>query len=115
MRAIATLALVLATSVGGCYRASRGGSTDAGPTVIEVDNQSFYDFNIYVLPEASNQVRLGLATGKKVTRFVIPAYLTRSMRQMRFIARPLATQTGDVSEEIVVVPGDTIGLLIPPG
>lgn len=114
MRAFAALALVL-TVAGGCYR-SRGGAGDASsPTVIAVDNQSFNDFNIYVLPEASNQIRLGLAVSKRVTRFVIPSYLTRQAHEMRFVARPLATQVGEVSESIVVVPGDTIGLLIPPG
>jgi hypothetical protein len=111
--AVAALATTLITS--GCYRRTSGtGSQPA--TVVRVDNQSFYDYNIYVVPEAGGQVRLGLAPAKSQHDFTIPAsLLTGFARSMRFLARPLASQGGPVSEDVLVSPGDVIGLMIPPG
>lgn len=107
----ATLGAALAT---GCYRNT---AASAQPqTIVRVDNQSFSDYNIYVVPEAGNEVRLGLCPAKTQHQFVIPArVITGFARSMRFLARPLATQSGPVSEDVVVSPGDVIGLQIPPG
>jgi hypothetical protein len=107
-------ALAVAALGGGCYRNT--GSADTPRTIVHVDNQSFSDFNIYVVPEAGNQIRLGLCPAKTQHDFVIPAsVITGFARSMRFLARPLATQAGPVSEDVVVSPGDVIGLQIPPG
>lgn len=116
MRKLVILAtLGAALSAGGCYRNARSGPAEPR-TVVHVDNQSFSDFNIYVVPEAGNQIRLGLCPAKTQRDFVIPSgVITGFARSMRFLARPLATQVGPVSEDVVVSPGDVIGLQIPPG
>lgn len=111
--------LVIAAALGaalatGCYRNT---ASSAQPqTVVRVDNQSFSDYNIYVVPEAGNEIRLGLCPAKTQHQFVIPStVITGFARSMRFLARPLASQSGPVSEDVVVSPGDVIGLQIPPG
>jgi hypothetical protein len=84
-------------------------------TVLRVDNQGFPDMNIFVLPEASPRIRLGTAIGKSNQLFVLPPNVVRSgVRSLRFIAAPIATQRGEVSDEILVTPGDTLVLVIPP-
>ena len=107
-------ALASALFAGGCYRNTA--TADQPKTIVRVDNQSFSDYNIFVIPEAGAQVRLGLCPAKSQHEFVIPAnVITGFARSMRFLARPLATQSGPVSEDVVVSPGDVIGLQIPPG
>jgi hypothetical protein len=83
-------------------------------TVLKVENQGFPDMNIFVLPEASNRVRLGTVTGTSNAYFTIPDYLLRGTRELRFQALPIATPRGPVSQSIVVTPGDTVVLTIPP-
>lgn len=113
-RILAAAALAGVMSAAGCYRNTAG--RDQPVTTVRVDNQSFYDFNIYVLPSGGTQTRLGLCPAKSKRDFVVPATIvTGSARSMRFVARPIATQVGPVSEDVTVSPGDTIGLQIPPG
>lgn len=112
MRAIRFFILV-ATLVS-CARST---SMSAAPedTVLRVENQRFDDMNIYVLPEGSTRIRLGTATGKTTQHFTLPKNVVpRGVRSMRFIAAPIATQRGEVSDEITVRPGDTVELIIPP-
>lgn len=114
MRQLVIAAALASALVTGCYRNT---ASSAQPqTIVRVDNQSFSDYNIYVVPEAGNEIRLGLCPAKTQHQFVIPASaITGFARSMRFLARPLATQGGPVSEDVVVSPGDVIGLQIPPG
>jgi hypothetical protein len=84
------------------------------PTVVEVNNQGFLDMTVYVLRN-SQRVRLGIATGNSKTRFTIPPDVVSGISTLRFIADPIGGRRNSVSEEITVVPGDTVGLLIPPG
>jgi len=83
-------------------------------TVLKVENQGFPDMNVFVLPEASGRVRLGTVTGTSNAYFVLPEYLLRGPRELRFQALPIATPRGEVSQSIVVTPGDTVVLTIPP-
>ncbi len=114
-RVLAATLLAAAITASGCYRRTAGSAAQP-QTLVRVDNQSFYDYNIYVIPEAGNQIRLGLCPAKSQHEFVIPASaITGFARSMRFLARPLASQAGPVSEDVLVSPGDRIGLMIPPG
>ena len=85
------------------------------PTVLKVENQGFPDMNIFVLAESSNRVRLGTVTGTSNAYFTLPSYLIRGIRELRFQALPIATTRGPLSQSIMVTPGDTVVLVIPPG
>lgn len=83
-------------------------------TVLRVENQRFDDMNIFVLPEGSTRIRLGTAIGKTTQHFTLPQNVVpRGVRPLRFIAAPIATPQGEVSDEILVTPGDTVVLIIP--
>ena len=109
MLAIATLAL-------GCARQSHLPQASETPerTVLKVENRGFPDMNIWVVPQASGRVRLGTVTGNSIAYFNLPEYVIRGMRELSFQALPIATPRGPVTESIVVSPGDTLVLIIPP-
>lgn len=110
---VAFLAIVLVAAA--CYRNTGSTYDPNARTVLEVQNQGFDDMNVYVLPEGGSQIRLGLAGGKHNSYFDIPQYIVQGgLRSLRFVARPIATTRGPVSNEITVTPGDTVQLIIPP-
>lgn len=111
-------ALVLSAGIAlaaGCARSSHMPEPAPQRTVLKVENQGFPDMNIFVLPEASNRIRLGTVTGSSNAYFTLPDYLIRGTRELRFQALPIATPRGPVSQSIIVTPGDTVVLTIPPG
>lgn len=113
MRTLVASFLVVAALVG-CARGTSMNAT-SDKTVLRVENQGFDDMNIFVLPEGSTRIRLGLATGKSNVHFTLPQNVVpRGSRALRFIAAPIATPRGEVSDEILVTPGDTVVLIIPP-
>src|SRR5437763_6065016 len=97
-----------------CARSSHMPEEAPERTVLKVENQGFPDMNIFVLPESSNRVRLGTVTGTSNAYFTLPDYLIRGTRELRFQALPIATPRGPVSQSIMVTPGDTVVLVIPP-
>jgi hypothetical protein len=89
------------------------GGTPNPPAAIRVDNQGFSDMTVYVLRSAQ-RVRLGLAPGHTNTVFTVPSALMAGATPLRFIADPIGGARASVSEEITVVPGDSVTLTIPP-
>lgn len=89
-------------------------SSRAEPTILDVDNRGFVDMTIYVVRN-SQRIRLGTATGNQKTQLAIPPGILSGISTLRFIADPIGGRRNSVSEEISVVPGDRIGLMIPPG
>jgi hypothetical protein len=85
----------------------------AGPTILQVDNQGFLDMNVYAARN-SQRVRLGTATGNNKTNFRIPASLVSGITPLHFVADPIGGRRASVSQEINVAPGDTVVLTIPP-
>jgi hypothetical protein len=81
--------------------------------MLRVDNQSVADMTIYAL-RGSEKIRLGLATGIKVSMLTIPPYLIYSATPLRFLADPIGSSRTPVSDEITVSPGDVVTLTIPP-
>jgi hypothetical protein len=81
--------------------------------MLRVDNQSVADMTIYAL-RGSEKIRLGLATGIKVSMLTIPPYLISSATPLRFLADPIGSSRTPVSDEITVSPGDVVTLTIPP-
>ena len=111
---LAIRAFLLLVTLASCVR-STAMSGSSEKTVLRVENQGFDDMNIFVLPEASTRMRLGTAIGKSTQNFTLPQNIVpRGIRTLRFIAAPIATQRGDISDEITVTPGDTVVLIIPP-
>ncbi len=81
--------------------------------MLRVDNQSFADMTIYAL-RGSQKVRLGLATGLKVSLLTIPSSVIFGVTPLKFLADPIGSTRMPVSDEISVTPGDVVTLTIPP-
>lgn len=111
--AIASISLALVAGAG-CAHTSQMPEEAPLRTVLKVENQGFPDMNIFVLPETSNRIRLGTVTGSSNAYFTLPNNIVRGTRELRFQALPIATPRGPVSQSIIVTPGDTVVLVIPP-
>ena len=81
-------------------------------TTLRVDNQAIADMTIYVL-SGGQRIRLGLATGLKVSILTIPSHLIFGPTPLRFLADPIGSSRAPVSDEITVSPGDVVTLTIP--
>jgi hypothetical protein len=108
----ATIALAVLTVA--CSHSSQMATPAPARTVLKVENRGFNDMNVFVIPESSSSIRLGMVTGNSTSFFVLPEYVVRGLRELRFQARPIATTAGPVSQSIMVTPGDTVTLVIPP-
>ena len=95
----------------GASRTSRAGSGPA--TTLAVDNQAFSDMTIYVV-SSGQRIRLGLATGKTVSTFTIPARVIGQSRELQFLADPVGSSRTAVSEQLYVRAGERVTLMIPP-
>lgn len=114
-RLIPALAMSIGVAITvGCARSVHMPDDPPQRTVLKVENQGFPDMNIFVLPEASNRIRLGTVSGTSNAYFTLPEYLIQGTRELRFQALPIATPRGPVSQSITVIPGDTVVLTIPP-
>jgi len=114
-RLIPALALSVGVAfTGGCVHSSQIPDEAPQRTVLKVENQGFPDMNIFVLPESSNRIRLGTVSGTSNAYFTLPTSVVRGTRELRFQALPIATPRGPISQSIVVTPGDTVVLTIPP-
>ncbi|HEY4734929.1 MAG TPA: hypothetical protein VIH53_10330 [Gemmatimonadaceae bacterium] len=98
---------------GGFNQATPAADTSSS-TIIQVDNQGFVDMTVYA-ERTSQRVRLGIANGNGKTNLRIPSVLMSGLTPLRFVADPIGGRRASVSQEITVAPGDTVGLLIPPG
>ena len=114
-RFVPTLCMATGIALAACAHASHMPEEAPQRTVLKVENQGFPDMNIFVLAEASNRVRLGTVTGTSNAYFTLPEYLLRGTKELRFQALPIATPRGPISQSIIVTPGDTVVLVIPPG
>jgi hypothetical protein len=115
MQTLLAVALV-ATSVGlnacGAARQSPQGSDEV--TMLEVDNQSFLDMNIYLVTTGGARIRMGTAGGNNKTRLRIPSTYVFGGSELRFLADPIGSNRTPISQGITVFPGDTVRLIIPP-
>lgn len=108
------LLLTAGTFGGACARSHYVPGDEPARTVLKVENQGFPDMNVYVVPEGGGRVRLGTVTGNSNAYFTLPDYVVKGTRELSFQALPIATPRGPVSQSIMVVPGDTVVLTIPP-
>jgi hypothetical protein len=101
-----------------CHSSSSADDAAPAPTrgsaALQVENQGFLDMTVYVLEGAGRQ-RLGVARGHTTTQLTIPEHLVRGgAGTLKFYCDPIGGQGLPVSDEIVVEPGDTVELTIPP-
>jgi hypothetical protein len=109
-----TVIALLLLGITACSGFKRGSaSPENAATILQVDNQGFLDMTVYALRN-SQRVRLGSATGNTKTNLTIPSDLVFGLTSLRFIADPLGGNRASVSQEIMVAPGDTVVLTIPP-
>lgn len=86
-----------------------------GPAQLTVENQETPDFDIYVVTEAGQRWRLGLATGLGTTTFEIPkVFVDGGAAHLHFVADPVGGTAAEVGEMVVVNPGDDIQLTLAP-
>jgi hypothetical protein len=106
---------VFALAAVSCKTLSRGSMNDtqAGPTVVQVDNQGFLDMTVYA-SRSGQRSRIGIAPGNSKSNLEVPRILISGLTPIRFIADPIGGSRASVSQEITVVPGDTVVLTIPP-
>ena len=105
--------LVSAVALLSACISSQGPQQPEVATAVKVDNQSSADMTIYAV-RSGQRIRLGLATGLKVSTFTIPASLIFGATPLKFIADPIGASRLPISDEISVSPGDVVTLMIPP-
>jgi hypothetical protein len=86
--------------------------SDQPATILEVDNQSNLDMNIYIY-RGSQRIRLGTATGLSTSHLKIRPDLLFGATPIRFLADPIGANLLPITEEITVSPGDTVVMRIP--
>jgi hypothetical protein len=102
-------------AIAGCHarKPDTGAAPEAGAT-LTVENQGFTDMTIYAVSGTTGRVRLGQVTGNTTQHLSIPGYLVQSGGTLRFIADPIGGARRPVSDELLVSPGDSLTLTIPP-
>ena len=106
---IAVLALGTASCSG---RSVQDTAEPTGQTTLVVENHSTLQVTVYVLRN-SQRVRLGIASGLTTTRLRIPDNILFGPTPLRFELDPLASRQTPMTEEITVVPGETVTLRVP--
>ena len=104
------LLLLLAVACG----PSRARSPGEPPAVLEVDNASGLDMNVYVVQTSGARNRIGTSTAHTRQWFRIPDRLIFGATPLRFQADPIGGNRLPVTQEITVAPGDTVVWRIPP-
>ena len=82
------------------------------PTTVLVENRSWSEQTVYVVRSAQ-RTRLGQVSAASSRTFVIPRSLVFGATALRFIADPIGGDRLPVSQEITVIPGDQVRLIIP--
>jgi hypothetical protein len=106
---------VLVPSLSACG----GGQTESAvapdaKAELEVRNQGFADMTIYAISATGGRVRLGMVSGNSTQRLALPSYLVRGGQSLRFLADPIGGNQSPVTEQLLVAPGETVVLTIPP-
>jgi hypothetical protein len=112
-----SLALICALALTACAGRAEPADPDASPpvTVLQVENQTTLDVNVYVVPEVGGRERLGTATSLVTSYFTIPPRHLFGVSALRFQASPIGSARDLLSDQLPVIPGDTVVLTIPPG
>jgi hypothetical protein len=86
-----------------------------GPADLTVENQDLLDYDIFVVTDAGMRLRLGMATAHGTTSMKVPeSIVDGGAAHLYFEADPIGGFANQVGEEMVVYPGDQLGLTIAP-
>jgi hypothetical protein len=110
-------ALVLSTAalVACAHHGLPEADQEYGPAQLTVENQYQLDYDIFVVTEAGQRWRLGLATGNHTSTFEIPkAFVDGGAAHLHFLADPVGGTQPEEGEMVVVNPGDEIQLTLAP-
>jgi len=107
------LALTALVIAGACSRTSPGPVDPASASYLEVQNQSFWDMNIYLI-RSGGRTRLGSVPGKSTRVLTIPEMFVSPGIQVQFMADPIGSSRTPYSQSIDIAPRETIVLVIPP-
>jgi hypothetical protein len=111
--------LLLLAGCGSTQSSTQSAATTTAPAggaaaFVRVENQSWANFNIFVVWETSRQ-RLGRSTNNTTTVFTIPPfYVVSQGRDLQFLVDPIGADINAISHRIRVSPGDTVDIRIPP-
>ena len=107
---LSLLLVLTAVAAGGCAASQE--AAVAGETTLEVENDNFYDVNVYVEREGQ-RFRLGTVTGKTTQMFALPESASLAAARMRVLYRAIGPGESAATEELIVDPGDALYVLIP--
>ncbi|NIR47325.1 hypothetical protein GWO43_02470 [candidate division KSB1 bacterium] len=111
MRTSAVILLLLAI-IWSCSSATRQAQDESEPkTTIRVDNRNTLDMTIYALRN-SHRVRLGIVSSLSTKVLTIPDHLVRGTLSLRFLADPVGSARTPISEQLTVIPGDQVEMII---
>ncbi len=108
--AFALLTLVIGTA---CGRTPPGSVDPTSGSYLEVQNQSFWDMNIYLI-RSGGRTRLGSVPGKSTRVLTIPEMFVSPGIPVQFMADPIGGSRTPYSQSIDIAPRETIVLVIPP-
>jgi hypothetical protein len=114
MRALRTAALVAAlslSSAAACVRTSKT-TPEELPTFLRVENQALQDATVYVW-QSSSRLRLGRVGSLSTVTLRIPTSQLFGPTPLRFQVDFLAGGRTPLSEQVTVIPGDTVVLQVP--
>lgn len=107
------LATLMLLSVPACSKTPPASVDPMAPAMLEVENQSFYDMNVYVMRNGM-RIRLGTVSGNSRAVFELPRTAVNVGLPVRFMADPIGSSRAPYSQEIAISPGDTVVMTIPP-
>ncbi len=114
--------LLLGIVLAACSHSGPRSAEKAAPryTVLRVDNQSFYDLDVFLVRETGDRVRLGFVGTRKTADLTFPSGLITGP-VARFTAHSRGPGAGltqdaktgfEVGQTISVTPGDTLTMSI---
>jgi hypothetical protein len=111
----ACLSILLVTAAcGGRRDPDAAAPQEGGTATLTVENLGFADAVIYAVSPTGTRVRVGEVNGNSTQHLELASYLVRGGESLRFLADPIGSPRGPVTDELFVAPGDTVVLTIPP-
>ncbi len=107
---IAVLLFLLTGLLAGCSGSEE--MANQPRTTVEIINNNFYDMNIFII-RSGQRIRLGNVRGNGSRVLTIPAYVADTGGSFRFLADPIGSNRGPISQEMFINPGDEVRLTIP--
>lgn len=114
-RKLGLIAVGIVLVAAACTTRSPRQASPRGGAVLEVQNDGTMDMTIYAWGIGASRSRLGTAVAHRRSWFPIPPELIFGMTPLQFQADPIGRGRRPISQEIMVEPGDTVVLYIPPG